>query len=466
MQKIIEKYGMRNLIRFLITVILYVLWTIWVGRYWLLIGLVVIVDIYITQKVNWAPWKKKSGKNHWAIEWFDALIFAVVAVTVINTFLFQNYKIPTGSMEKSLLIGDHLYVSKAAYGPRIPNTPLSLPFMQHTIPGTKSKSFVEWVHWPYERLAGFGKVERYDPVVFNFPSGDTVCYERQNVSYEYIIRETMMKLKTSNYLEHKSMSEEDYRKMARERVRDHYKVVYRPVDKRDNYIKRAIAIPGDTLVINQSKVFVNGKEQIKIPGVQHMSILVTNSGTGLNMRLKDKYGINDKDIFRIQNNIYQLPLTKEAREKLSKTKVINTVEKIIQKPEDYDPNMFPHDTNFKWNLDNYGPIYIPQKGSTVELNLQNLPLYKRIIDIYEENDVRIEGNDIYINNELATSYTFKMDYYWMMGDNRHSSLDSRYWGFVPEDHIVGKPKFIWLSLNKEKSFPANIRLRRMFKVIR
>jgi signal peptidase I len=237
-------------INFIIVSVIYIAWVIWLGSYWLLIGLPVIFDIYITKKVNWTPWKKREGKNHWLIEWLDALIFAVVAVSIINIFLFQNYKIPTGSMEKSLLIGDHLYVSKIAFGPRIPNTPLAIPFMQHTIPGSLSKSYSDLIQWPYKRLIGFSKVKRDDPVVFNFPAGDTVCLDMQSVSFYYIIRDEIENMKIMDrYAKLPMKTEKEYYKLSREKVLKEHQIVVRPVDKRDNYIKRCVAIAGDSLQI-------------------------------------------------------------------------------------------------------------------------------------------------------------------------------------------------------------------------
>ncbi len=467
MKKFIEKYGKREVIRFLITLVLYIFWVIWLENYWYLFGIPVIVDIYLTKKVNWTPWKKREGKNHWAIEWFDALIFAVVAVTIINIFLFQNYKIPTGSMEKSLLIGDHLYVSKVAYGPRIPNTPLSIPFMQHTIPGSDAKSYVEWIKLHYKRLKGFGKIKRNDPVVFNFPAGDTVCKDKslQSVSYYYLVRSEAENLKyLDQYTKQPLKSEEEYYRLGRENLWSKQDIMVRPVDRRDNYIKRCVAIPGDTLQIIRGIVHINGKPQKKIEGLQYDYAVITD-GRRLNVKKLQKLGISEEDL-QYGSGYLQVPLTKEMTTILRKNKFVRGIEPLFREPDYYDEKMFPHDKRFEWNLDYFGPFYIPETGVTITINLDNLPLYERIIAYYEQNDFKVKDSTIYINGEPATTYTFKMDYYWMMGDNRHRSLDSRYWGYVPEDHIVGKPRFIWLSLNRDKNFPANIRLRRMFKGIK
>ncbi|MBN1597746.1 MAG: S26 family signal peptidase [Bacteroidales bacterium] len=461
---------MRDLIRFSVTLIIYILWVIWVGIYWFLLGIPIIVDIYLTKKVNWTPWKKREGKNHWAIEWLDALIFAVVAVTIINIFLFQNYKIPTGSMEKSLLIGDHLYVSKVAYGPRIPNTPFSVPFMQHTIPGTDSKSYSELIQWPYKRLAGTGKVKRNDPVVFNFPAGDTVIRNKayQSVSIYHLIRfEAEERLKMRDQYANKPLkTDKEYYNLARQDILKEHDILVRPVDKRDNYIKRCVAVPGDSLQIIQGVVYINGEKQVDIKGLQYDYAVFTD-GRRLNSKKLMKLGVNKDDLeYTGDLSILKVPLTQEMKSEIEKNALVQTIRPLFQQEDYYDYQMFPHSNKYQWNLDYYGPIYIPKKGATVEINMESLPLFKRIIGYYENNDLVVKDSTIYINGEITNSYTFKMDYYWMMGDNRHRSLDSRYWGYVPEDHIVGKPKFIWLSLNRDKSFPANIRLKRMFKGIK
>jgi signal peptidase I len=450
---------------FAIAAIIYLLWVIWLGNYWFLLGLPIIFDIYISKKVNWSPWKKREGKNHWLIEWLDALIFAVVAVTIINTFLFQNYKIPTPSMEKSLLVGDHLYVSKVAYGPRIPITPLSIPFMQNMIPGTTKNSYSEMVKWPYKRLAGLGKIKRDDPVVFNFPAGDTVCLDMWEVSYEYIIREVAYQLKmTDQYSRQSLKTDDEYFNMARQKVKKEHPIVVRPIDKRDNYIKRCVAIAGDTLQVIDGDLYVNGTKQKEIPGVQNKYYIKTD-GRPINPKKLKQLGIYETDISR-EGGMMTIIMTNEMVNELKKNKIVDTIIKETYSKNYTNIQVFPNDERYPWNIDQFGPLYVPKKGATVALNLDNLPIYKRIIGFYEGNDLQVKDSAIYINGQIATSYTFKMNYYWMMGDNRHNSLDSRYWGFVPEDHIVGKPVFVWLSLNKEKKFPTNIRLNRMFMRIK
>jgi signal peptidase I len=455
------KADRKEWIWFIIVSVIYLLWVIWVHNFWFLLGLGVIFDLYITKKVNWTFWKKRNGENSKLIEWLDALIFAVVAVTIINIFLFQNYKIPTGSMEKTLLIGDHLYVSKVAYGPRIPNTPIAFPFTQHTLPLTHGvKSYVEWIRLPYKRLAGFGSVKRDDAVVFNFPAGDTVVLAHQNVSYYSIVRDSaeMRKIR-DQYLGRTVRSDKEYYNLARAAVWNNFDIVVRPVDKRDNYIKRCVAIAGDTLQIVNKRVIVNGKPQKEYPGIQHSYYIYLKDGQNISDKVFERMEIYD--IQRAANVILAF-LTQEEMEKI---RTFKSVQEIVGNDyfDTYSRDYFPNDTAYRWTINNFGPLYIPRKGATIKIDTKNLCLYERVISYYEQNDLQVKDGQIFINGKPAAEYTFKMNYYWMMGDNRHSSLDSRFWGFVPEDHIVGKPKFIWLSLDRNKKFINRIRWERMFK---
>ncbi|WP_372950520.1 signal peptidase I [Mariniphaga sp.] len=429
---------------------LYTLWVIWLGNFWWLIGLGIIFDIYITEKVHWAFWKKKNppdGKQTKVVEWIDAIIFAVIAATFIRMFFIEAYTIPTSSMEKSLLVGDYLFVSKVAYGPKTPNTPISFPFVHNTLPLTRTKkSYVEWIKRPYKRLKGFGDIKNNDVVVFHFPEGDTVALFLQNQSY-YQLERTY----------------------GRERIwndaRNFGEVVARPVDKRENYIKRCIGIPGDEIELKQGQIFVNGQPQQHFEGMQHNYLVKTN-GSAINRKALERLNIAEDDRTVFSSEQYLFPLTDENVAKLKEFANVVAVEKLEEEPGEWDSMVFPHDKNYPWNVDNFGPLTIPAKGETVELSVDNLSLYKRIIQVYENNTLEVKDNTVYINGEPATSYTFKMNYYWMMGDNRHNSADSRMWGFVPEDHVVGKASFIWLSLDKDKSLPKKVRLRRMFQFIK
>jgi signal peptidase I len=458
-----EKIFQRKNIKFFIVAILYILVVIWIGNFWFLIGLGVIYDLYVSGKVNWTFWKKREGENSAFIEWLDALIFAVIVVTLINIFLFQNYKIPTGSMEKSLLIGDRLFVSKLAYGPRMPNTPIAFPFTQNTLPLTKNKSWSNLVVLPYKHLAGWGKVKNNDPVVFNFPEGDTVVIEDQVTSYYEIVRNTAQSMnERDHYLKNAIKPKEYYLNMARKEVWAKNHIIYRPVDRRDNYVKRCIGIPGNTITIRSGDLYVNGK-LIHENHTQQTDYIVQTNGNTINPKAFERLKISRTDRTMLASSTYLLPLTRVNAEGISKFSNVTKVTPVFGKSGEFSSQIFPHDPSFRWNEDNFGPLWIPAKGSVVKLDTGNLCLYERIIDVYEQNDLRIDGSIIYINNVPADSYTFKMNYYWMMGDNRHKSFDSRYWGFVPEDHIVGKPMFVWLSTDKELSGLKKIRLGRIFQ---
>jgi signal peptidase I len=461
-----KQYFSGNNRRFAIVAIIYLLVVIWIGNYWLLLGLGIIYDLYITQKVNWTFWKKRHGKNSAFVEWLDALIFAVIAVTLINIFLFQNYRIPTPSMEKSLLVGDHLFVSKLAYGPRMPNTPLAFPFTQNTMPLTNGQSWSNLIIWKYKRLLGCGKVKNNDPIVFNFPAGDTVVLEETSTSYYEIVRRSARDLKTrDSYSGSQIKPDSYYMQMARNEIRGKFTIIYRPVDRRDNYVKRCIGIPGDTLLIKSGVLFINGKA-VEDNQTQQTTYVVQTNGTTINPKAFERMNIYRSDQSMISGSAYLMPLTRSNAETIRRFSNVSEVAPVIAQAGEYAPHIFPFNPVYAWNEDNYGPIWIPARGATVKLDTSNLCLYERIIDVYEGNDLRVEGDKIFINNVQSGSYTFKMNYYWMMGDNRHNSADSRYWGYVPEDHVVGKPKFIWLSLDKESKGIKKIRLGRMFMKVR
>lgn len=437
-------------IKFAFWGLLYLLWVIWLGNYWFLLGLPVIFDIYVSKKVHWAFWKKKNppnGKQTKTVEWIDAIIFAVIAASFIRLFFFEAYVIPTSSMEKSMMVGDYLFVSKVAYGPKLPNTPLSFPFVHQSMPLTnhKVKSYVEWIKKPYKRLSGLTEVKNNDVVVFNFPEGDTVVVKYPSQNYHELIR-----------------------MYGRERVlndeRTFGKIYSRPVDKKENYIKRCIAIPGDSLQVIDGYAYVNGNKQKHFPG-QQFNYVITTDGSIINSRVLDKLGIAKADREIFSGGRYLFPLTSEQLKKIKELKIVVSVKRLVIPAGNYDENIFPHSPNYTWNVDNMGPFYVPAKGATIEINTHNLPLYKRAIEVYEKNDLQVRDSTIYINGKAADTYTFTLDYYWMMGDNRHKSADSRYWGFVPEDHIVGKASIIWMSIDKDKKFPSNIRFKRIFKRI-
>lgn len=399
------------------------------------------------------PVIKKSSLR----EWVDAIIFAVVAATIIRMFLFEAYTIPTSSMEKSLLVGDYLFVSKIAYGPKVPNTPLSFPFVHHTLPLTKyTKSFVEWIKLPYYRFPGLGNVKRNDPVVFNYPSGDTVILERQNEDYYRVVR---MAEQEAQY----RFGSRYYPGMGRKMIWEQYHVTSRPVDKRENYIKRCVALPGDTLQIINQQVYINGKPGYNPPKMQFTYRILTE-GRPLSKRVLDKIGVSAEDA-EMYSAYGVLPLTEDMVKELQGVPGVLKIEKNLMPAGMWSPDIFPFDSAYRWNIDNFGPLYIPKAGDVVNITPETLPLYRRIIEVYEGNKLEVIGRDIFINGNKADTYTIKQDYYWMMGDNRHNSADSRYWGFVPEDHIVGKAVFVWLSLDKDKALSeGKIRWNKMFRI--
>lgn len=394
------------------------------------------------------PDKRPSIKKSWIREWVDAIIFAVVAATIIRTFLIEAYTIPTPSMEKSLLVGDFLFVSKMAYGPRAPMTPLSFPFVHHTMPlSTDRKSYVEWIKLPYYRFPGFGDVDRHDAVVFNYPDGDTLSVKFQsNRSYYDLVRN-------------------EGRKQVLNNPHRYGKVIARPVDKRENYIKRCIGLPGDTLQIRDQRIFINGI-LTPTPGELQYQYLVKTTGSPLNTRQLSNMGVSRTDIHPIGQGAYIITLTDKAANQIGNMVTVTEVTRLLDPKGDWDNNTYPYDERYPWNRDNYGPIYIPEKGETIKIDTSNISLYSRVIEAYELKEVVTRNGKVYIDGEETGEYTFSMDYYWMMGDNRHNSADSRYWGFVPEDHIVGKAVFVWLSLDKEEPlFGGKVRWDKMLRVV-
>ena len=430
--------------------ILYTLWVAWLGNWWWILGLIIIFDLHITKKVKWLFWKKdyKEGekRNVW-LDWLDAIIFATVVVTFINIFFFQAFKIPSSSMESSLYTGDHLFVSKLAYGPKVPQTPLTIPFTHNVIFGKESYSTL--IQNKYRRLKGFGHVKRGDYVVFNFPHGDTVLTR---------------------------FPSEDYYAWVRNAGRDYTianggPVKVRPMDKEDHYVKRCVAVAGDTLSVRDGLVWIDGERQEVYPGVQLTYKVVTN-GQKINTRTVEKLGLNTSELLYDPNlpGYPAMPLTASMLEEIKGYSAVESVEPNLDVfPPDFPDSylsIFPFTEDSKWTRDNFGPLWIPAKGATVELSVLNLPLYERIITSYEGHDLKVAGDgSIFIDGERVSSYTFGQDYYFMMGDNRHNSLDSRYWGFVPEDHVVGKPSIVWLSTDSGRKFPNSIRWRRFFKIV-
>jgi signal peptidase I len=391
----------------------------------------------------------KKYKKSPAREWVDAGIFAIVAATLIRTFVFEAYVIPTPSMEKTLLVNDFLFVSKFSYGPRIPNTPIAMPFVHHTMPIFDMKSYVEWIHIPYTRWFP-SPVKRNDVVVFNFPAGDTVI-DKEDYQSERPYYDEARRLGNGDINAGRQIILGDP---------DSYPLIVRPVDKQENYIKRCVAVSGDTLQIKNQIVYING-QATALPAYSETNYIVTTNGQQLDETvMKDEYDIdiNNPDEFQQTGsaNRYAMLLTAAARDKMSKSGLAKNIAPYL----DSDRNVYPYDPQYVWTKDNYGPIWIPRKGATLQLNALNYPVYERAIRDYEKNKLEMRNGKIFVNDQEAASYTFKMDYYWMMGDNRHQSQDSRYWGFVPEDHVVGEAWMIWMS------WKNGVRWSRLFKKIK
>ncbi len=518
--------------------VLTLLFILWSKEWWPIILFPIIFDFFITKKVNWTFWKKRDAPKTKLIEWIDAIVFAGIAALIIRTLLIEAYTIPTSSMEKTLRVGDYLFVSKYTYGPRMPITPLAVPFTHHTLPLTHhTPAYLEWIQMPYKRLPGLTEVKNDDIVVFNFPVGDTVVANLQAKSYYALCREfgreAVLKDKIIN----------PYTGLPQEGLFG--EILHRPLDKKDNYVKRCVAIAGDTLQVIDGFVYINGKKQKDLENLQFNYAVVTN-GERINEKVYERLDIAKEDYDNAMNydgnitkylpslldynldNLLVLPLTFSNFDQFNSASNINYIKRVLKPPNYKEPYIFPHtqlkymindtlinfvknisdslssqiqqhkgkvyfdinnytnflvtnmpDTvvfnnskilytitqvgSFAWNEDNFGPLWIPEKGETVDLTIENLPLYRRIIKSYEHNDLEVKDKKIYINGNVADKYTFKQDYFFMMGDNRHNSADSRFWGFVPENHIVGTPVFIWLSIDKDKPFFKRIRWDRMFK---
>ncbi|GIV32974.1 MAG: signal peptidase I [Chitinophagales bacterium] len=376
------------------------------------LGYIYLPILNYTSKITYR--QSSAAEKSTVREWADALIFAVVAATIIRTFIMEAYTIPTGSMEKTLLVGDFLFVSKFHYGPRVPMTPLSFPLTHNTLPLTGTNSYVEWIKLPYYRLPRLEDIKRYDIVVFNWPQQDN-----------------------------------------------------RPVDKRDNYIKRCVGLPGDTILVVQGILYVNGKRAYE-PEYMQYQYFVQTDGTPFSTQLLEEYDITDAMRVASNKGLYLMNLTRANYERIKSLPFVKSVEPKVSPKGQIEPQRyyFPPDIKkYPYNVDYYGPVTVPFKGQVIELNTHNLPLYYRLITLYEQNSLEVKDDKIFINGEQTATYTVKMNYYWMMGDNRHNSEDSRFWGFVPEDHIVGKAWIIWLSLDKGKSLLHKVRWNRIFNII-
>ena len=455
----------------LIACALYIAFLVWIRSWWGIIVLPFIFDAYVTKKINWTWWKDLEDPIlRTVMSWVDAIVFALVAVYFVNIYFFQNYTIPSSSLEKSLLVGDYLFVSKMTYGPRVPQTPLHAPLCQHTLPFNLGKSYIEGIQWDYKRVTP-KKVTLNDIVVFNYPSGDTIAYNYQNTDYYRMCKELYMyNLEVPENLDSLSPLEQyrfynyaigvgsDY---VKKNPGTFGKVDWRPVDRRENYVKRCVGLPGQTLEIRDHIIYLDGVANKEPEDVQYNYDVVLKAT--LPQSLIRELGISQEDLASLRQT-GNMPLTAKAKAALeARTDLVESITYHEDKERGF---LYPLNGHTGWTCDNYGPIWIPAKGETVQLTMSNLPVYERPIRIYEGNDLEVtDDGRILINGEETTQYTFKMDYYWMQGDNRHNSADSRYWGFVPEDHIVGKPLVIWLSMDPDRGGLGAIRWNRLFRLV-
>ena len=462
--------------KFTVVIILYLLFLFWLKSWLGLIVVPFIYDVYITKKIRWQWWKDSEGPVRFIMSWVDALVFALVAVYFINLYFIQNFVIPSSSLEKSLLTGDYLLVSKISYGPRIPQTPLTMPLTQHTMPLFGVKSYVEWPHWDYRRVKGLGHVKLNDIVVFNYPAGDTLVNAERYQAADFY---SMCNQLGEQIYEQQNPQPVDLSQLNRQQQRDYLiglynlgkryveqnpneygDIITRPTDRRENYVKRCVGLPGQTLQIKNHVVYLDGKPNKEPDNVQYSYYIERNAD--IPEELMHELGISMEDLTSL-NQFGYMPLTKHAYDVLKSRKDI--VKSIRLNTDAPVGETYPLTTYTGWTRDNYGPVWIPKRGATVKLTMDNIAIYERPIRTYEGNNLEVKNGKIFINGKLATSYTFKLDYYWMMGDNRHNSADSRYWGFVPEDHIVGKPIFIWYSSDPDRKGFKGIRWSRLFKMV-
>ena len=440
-------------VRFALVSLLFFAWVVWLGNPWVLLAYILLFDIYITGYIPLTWWKKsKNAALRSVMGWVDAIVYALVLVYFVFTFVGQNYKIPSSSLEKTLLIGDYLWVNKMAYGPRVPNTPIHLPLVQNTLPIVNTKSYLEWPDWKYHRLKGYTTVKRGDIVVFNFPAGDTVALKVQNPDYYTLVRHFGRDAVWGN----------------KEQFGD---VIYRPVDRRENYVKRCVGLPGDTLSIVAGVVHIDGKPVPQPETVQHNYFyqfdgrmltdadfdaigIAADDRHQLTLRPEEIEGVRLSG-FRVNPDgsvppIYLSPLTPDMVSRIQRSPgFVN----IMQQPVWPSDDGFPYGVATQWTTADYGPLWIPRKGATIKMDQKAWLTYERVIRNYERNtDAQWRDGKLWIGGKPQDTYTFQMDYYFMMGDNRDNSLDSRFWGFVPEDHIVGKPMRVLISLDKDKGW--------------
>jgi signal peptidase I len=425
-------------------IVLWSLLIIWVKAWWLLLFNLVIFDVLITR---WIDWSLQSYPVpvflRRIIEWTSYVAIAIIATMAIKILFVEAYKIPTPSMEESLKAGDYIFVSKLTYGPKLPNTPLSWPFLPDYFPdGTKTYSEKKML--PYRRLKGFSEVRRGDVIVFSFPEGDSMVLQYPGQNYYSLIRQ-----------------------YGRTYIKEHFDIITHPVDRRENYIKRCIGLPGDTVVITDGEVFVNHAFIPYLPE-QKFKFYVKTEYEQLPDAVLDSLKIHKNEVtYNPANSLHVIYLTIRQSKQLQFFPEVRSIQRFVEPVLSFhNPEIFPHDLRYRWTNDQFGPVITPRRGMTLALNSLNYPIYERVIGVYEGNDIRIDRDRILINGTEQAEYTFKMDYFFVMGDNRHNSADSRHWGFVPEDHLLGKAVAIWMSSDPTDSFVGGLRKDRIFRRIK